>query len=86
MSLARILAVVGVVENGSEHPLGSAVVKYAKAALGAETMSGRVGSFNAVPGCGLGAKVSGIDAMVEAGLEGSQFKNYKNIKSHMPYK
>ena len=36
MSLARIVAAVGVAESGSEHPLGSAVVKYAKVALGAE--------------------------------------------------
>ena len=47
MSLARIVAAVGVAESGSEHPLGSAVVKYARVAVGAE--QGRKDSFHSFP-------------------------------------
>ena len=86
MSLARIVAAVGVAESGSEHPLGSAVVKYARVALGAEQLSGSVSGFQAVPGCGLKATVAGIEEMAAAGLNSAEFRNYKNVRTSMPYK
>lgn len=44
LSLARILAIVGAAESGSEHPLASAIVKYAKIVLGCE-VSAKISDF-----------------------------------------
>ncbi len=89
MSLARVIAVTGLAESGSEHPLGAAVVKFAKAALGVEeggNLGGRVADFQAVSGFGLKATVSGVDSMVEAAAEASEFRNYRNVRTSMPLK
>ena len=44
-----------VISARSEHPLGAAIVKYARRALGAPQLAGSVSGFQAVPGCGLKA-------------------------------
>ncbi|CAO2611603.1 Copper-transporting ATPase 2 [Lemmus lemmus] len=57
LPLRKVLAVVGTAEASSEHPLGVAVTKYCKEELGTETL-GYCTDFQAVPGCGIGCKVS----------------------------
>ena len=51
LTLAHVLAVVGAAESGSEHPLGTAVVKFVCQALGIESVTGaKVSGFRTVPG------------------------------------
>ncbi|KAM5288579.1 copper-transporting ATPase 2 isoform 23-T23 [Ctenodactylus gundi] len=63
LPLRKVLAVVGTAEASSEHPLGVAVTKYCKEELGTETL-GYCTDFQAVPGCGIGCKVSNIDGIL----------------------
>lgn len=49
-------------------------------------LSGSVSGFQAVPGCGLKATVAGIEEMTEKGLNSAEFRNYKNVRTSMPYK
>ncbi|XP_068920696.1 copper-transporting ATPase 2 [Petaurus breviceps papuanus] len=63
LPLRKVLAVVGTAEASSEHPLGMAVTKYCKEELGTETL-GYCTDFQAVPGCGIGCKVSNVEAIL----------------------
>ncbi|XP_004399512.1 PREDICTED: copper-transporting ATPase 2 isoform X3 [Odobenus rosmarus divergens] len=63
MPLRKVLAVVGTAEASSEHPLGMAVTKYCKEELGTETL-GYCMDFQAVPGCGIGCKVSSVEGIL----------------------
>nr|XP_060493245.1 copper-transporting ATPase 2 isoform X3 [Panthera onca] len=66
LPLRKVLAVVGTAEASSEHPLGVAVTKYCKEELGTETL-GYCTDFQAVPGCGIGCKVSNVEGIVAHG-------------------
>ncbi|XP_033114023.1 copper-transporting ATPase 1-like [Anneissia japonica] len=59
-SLKKLLVIVGSAESGSEHPIGSAIVKYTKEKLKTEVLA-NCRDFEAVPGCGLKCTVSGIE-------------------------
>ncbi|CAD7675595.1 unnamed protein product [Nyctereutes procyonoides] len=50
----------------NEHPLGMAVTKYRKEELGTETL-GYCTDFQAVPGCGIGCKVSSVEGILAPG-------------------
>ena len=51
MSLPQILAVVGAAESGSEHPLGTALVKFVTDALAIQSIKGaKLSGFRTVPG------------------------------------
>uniref|UniRef100_A0A8C9P1V4 Copper-transporting ATPase 2 n=1 Tax=Spermophilus dauricus TaxID=99837 RepID=A0A8C9P1V4_SPEDA len=63
LPLRKVLAVVGTAEASSEHPLGVAVTKYCKEELGTETL-GYCMDFQAVPGCGIGCKVSNVEGIL----------------------
>nr|XP_054385033.1 copper-transporting ATPase 2 isoform X1 [Pongo abelii]XP_054385034.1 copper-transporting ATPase 2 isoform X1 [Pongo abelii] len=73
LPLRKVLAVVGTAEASSEHPLGVAVTKYCKEVplplfppsqeLGTETL-GYCTDFQAVPGCGIGCKVSNVEGIL----------------------
>ncbi|XP_072466563.1 copper-transporting ATPase 2 isoform X2 [Notamacropus eugenii] len=63
LPLKKVLAVVGTAEASSEHPLGVAVTKYCKEELGTETL-GYCTDFQAVPGCGIGCKVSNVEGIL----------------------
>uniref|UniRef100_A0A2I3HIQ7 Copper-transporting ATPase 2 n=1 Tax=Nomascus leucogenys TaxID=61853 RepID=A0A2I3HIQ7_NOMLE len=63
LPLRKFLAVVGTAEASSEHPLGVAVTKYCKEELGTETL-GYCTDFQAVPGCGIGCKVSNVEGIL----------------------
>ncbi|KAK2489964.1 hypothetical protein MC885_006374 [Smutsia gigantea] len=66
LPLRKVLAVVGTAEASSEHPLGVAVTKYCKEELGTETL-GYCTDFQAVPGCGIGCRVSSVDGLLANG-------------------
>lgn len=83
MALSRILAIVGAAENGSEHPLASAIVNFVKKSLHCE-ISAKVNNFQAVPGCGLKVQVSSVDLMVEKGDSSAAMIKYKNLKQAIP--
>uniref|UniRef100_A0A671FVM3 P-type Cu(+) transporter n=1 Tax=Rhinolophus ferrumequinum TaxID=59479 RepID=A0A671FVM3_RHIFE len=63
LPLRKVLAVVGTAEASSEHPLGVAVTKYCKEELGTEAL-GYCTDFQAVPGCGIGCKVSNVEGIL----------------------
>ncbi|XP_019524434.1 PREDICTED: copper-transporting ATPase 2 isoform X1 [Hipposideros armiger] len=63
LPLRKVLAVVGTAEASSEHPLGVAVTKYCKEELGTEAL-GYCTDFQAVPGCGIGCKVSSVEGIL----------------------
>ncbi|VTJ91551.1 Hypothetical predicted protein, partial [Marmota monax] len=63
LPLRKVLAVVGTAEASSEHPLGVAVTKYCKEELGTESL-GYCMDFQAVPGCGIGCKVSNVEGIL----------------------
>ena len=75
-SLATLLAIAVTAESSSEHPLAGAIVRFSKAVLGVETVTGRCDQFTAVPGCGLKARVSCLAQMVRAGLETETLAQY----------
>ncbi|XP_005093403.1 copper-transporting ATPase 1 isoform X2 [Aplysia californica] len=62
-SFIKFLAIAGTAETSSEHPIASAILKYVKETLGAESM-GKVSEFSAVPGCGIKCKVSHIEGLL----------------------
>lgn len=62
-TLERFLAVIGTAESGSQHPISTAIVKFAKTVLKSSTV-GVVDDFEAVPGYGLLSTVSGIEAFL----------------------
>lgn len=62
-STADILAAAGAAETGSEHPVGTAIVKFARDALGISVENdsfGIVSDFQVVPGCGLRCTVGSL--------------------------
>nr|KAF6460043.1 ATPase copper transporting beta [Molossus molossus] len=63
LPLRKVLAVVGTAEASSEHPLAVAVTKYCKEELGTEAL-GYCMDFQAVPGCGIGCKVSSVEGVL----------------------
>ncbi|KAK0139070.1 Copper-transporting ATPase 2 [Merluccius polli] len=62
MPLRKVLAVVGTAEASSEHPLGVAIAKHCKEALGSAVL-GYCQDFQAVPGCGIGCRVSNVEQL-----------------------
>jgi len=63
-TLTQLLAIAGTAETSSEHPIGAAVVNYAKKVLCSEVL-GKVTEFQAVSGCGLRCVVSGVAALIQ---------------------
>ncbi|XP_037330803.2 copper-transporting ATPase 2 [Pungitius pungitius] len=63
MPLRRILALVGTAEASSEHPLGAAVARHCKQELASELL-GYCQDFQAVPGCGIGCRVSNVEHLL----------------------
>lgn len=83
-SFAKVVAICGTAEGSSEHPIASAIVKYTKDTLAAETL-GKVQDFQAVPGCGLKCKVSGIESLLtQVDIDG--VKNRRNKQGSLAVK
>ncbi|EEB14125.1 Copper-transporting ATPase, putative [Pediculus humanus corporis] len=76
-SLISLLCVVGTAESNSEHPIGSAIVKFVKKVLGNDSL-GRITSFQSVPGCGLKCTVTQVKDLIEAGKKSELILNYQN--------
>ncbi|CAG7833653.1 unnamed protein product [Allacma fusca] len=80
--LSKLLAIAGVAESSSEHPIGTAIVKFVKTVLGSD-ISGRCENFQAVPGCGLGVSVSFISGMFENIQNSSEFQRFAQMRSQL---
>lgn len=76
-SLVELLAVIGVAESSSEHPIASAIVKFVKEVMGTE-VNGKCSGFQAVPGCGLRCTVSGLEGMLISGRQSEALANFAN--------
>ncbi|KAL3879476.1 hypothetical protein ACJMK2_031772, partial [Sinanodonta woodiana] len=63
-SFVKLIAIAGTAEASSEHPIASAIVKYAKETLKTENL-GKVSDFQAVPGCGLKCSISQMESLLE---------------------
>ena len=75
-----MLSIIGTAESGSEHPLGTAVVKYVKSVIGVETLA-KCDAFSAVPGRGLKANVSEIENLVKIEPSSGALKEREQFKS-----
>ncbi|XP_060556609.1 copper-transporting ATPase 1-like isoform X2 [Ruditapes philippinarum] len=76
-TFVQLLAVAGTAEASSEHPIASAIVKYAKDTLQSECL-GKVTDFQAVPGCGLKCIVSNLESILQS-LDMISVNNRKNL-------
>uniref|UniRef100_A0A8B9GD91 Copper-transporting ATPase 1 n=1 Tax=Amazona collaria TaxID=241587 RepID=A0A8B9GD91_9PSIT len=70
----KMLAIVGTAESNSEHPLGTAITKYCKKELDAETL-GTCTDFQVVPGCGISCKVTNIEGLHSYRLGGEEIES-----------
>lgn len=73
-----ILSVVGCAETNSEHPIGLAIVKYVKEALGTD-LSGTSSNFQTVPGCGMKCTVGNLDQMVNNAKNGKELSDFSSL-------
>jgi len=78
-SLSTLLTLIGTAEASSEHPLGTAIVKYAQKLLGPD-ITGRSEDFQTVPGCGLKVGISYVSGMIERGKHSQGIKDYANYR------
>uniref|UniRef100_A0A8B9GIV8 Copper-transporting ATPase 1 n=1 Tax=Amazona collaria TaxID=241587 RepID=A0A8B9GIV8_9PSIT len=74
----KMLAIVGTAESNSEHPLGTAITKYCKKELDAETL-GTCTDFQVVPGCGISCKVTNIEGLLHRKNKMVEENNIKNV-------
>ena len=90
MPLTRLISIIGAAESGSEHPLATAIVKFATETLEIENISGtKLSGFKAVAGCGLEVKVASVDSMANEGESSVTITNYRNAvgdasRIHLP--
>ncbi|XP_052281912.1 copper-transporting ATPase 1-like isoform X3 [Dreissena polymorpha] len=83
-SFIELIAIAGSAEASSEHPIASAIVKYAKETLKADTL-GRTGDFQAVPGCGLKCSVTNVESLL-TDLDLEALNNRKNTQGSLRVK
>lgn len=75
-----ILAAVGCAETNSEHPIATAITKYARDALGTE-LTGVSSNFQAVPGCGMRCTVSNLSNTIANAKNNSELSNFESLVS-----
>jgi len=83
-SLAKLLAIIGTAEANSEHPIASAIVKYAKETIGSDVIA-QCSNFQAIPGCGLKCSVSNIDSMLAYAAHSEKLINYANQSKNINF-
>ena len=76
-SLARALTIIGAAEVNSEHPIASAIVRFAKEMLNTETF-GKSRNFQAVPGCGIKVVVSNYEQTLRQACLAEKIINFEN--------
>lgn len=76
-SFARVLTILGAAECNSEHPIGTAVVKFVKEILEVDVF-GKTTDFQSVPGCGIKVTVSNFDSSLKRGMQTDKIINYVN--------
>lgn len=76
-TLAQFLAIVGVAENNSEHPIATAISKFCRQALG--NLNAHCDGFKAVSGFGLQCTISGTKHLIEAAMSSEMLLNVKNL-------
>ncbi|XP_069166086.1 copper-transporting ATPase 1 isoform X1 [Procambarus clarkii] len=76
-TLAQFLAIVGVAENNSEHPIATAISKFCRQALG--NLNAHCENFKAVSGFGLQCTISGTQHLVQAAMSSEMLLNVKNL-------
>ncbi|KZS15183.1 Copper transporting pATPase, ATP7a-like protein [Daphnia magna] len=66
--LPKMMAIIGIAETNSEHPIASAITKFVKEALKTDLVA-KCSDFHTVPGCGLRCQVSNLDEMEKSLLQ-----------------
>ena len=77
-SYSQLLAILGTAENKSEHSLAMAVLKFSKESLNMDNF-GKCLKFDAVPGCGLKAKVTKIEEVVKNATPKMNICEYEDL-------
>ncbi|KAK6633615.1 hypothetical protein RUM44_004222 [Polyplax serrata] len=83
-SLATLICLIGTAESNSEHPIGSAIVKFVKKTIGSESL-GKCSSFQSVPGCGLKCTVSHVSSLIQQANASPLLMNYQNQRKVKKY-
>lgn len=76
-SLVRALTVIAAAESSSEHPLGTAIVRYVKELFDVEVF-GKISDFKAVPGCGIKCTITNFETALSKGKNSEKVINYEN--------
>lgn len=76
-SLVRALTIIAAAESSSEHPLGTAIVRYVKDLFDVEVF-GKITDFKAVPGCGIKCTIKNFEAALNKGKQSEKVINYEN--------
>ncbi|KAE8738139.1 hypothetical protein FOCC_FOCC016381 [Frankliniella occidentalis] len=79
-SLSKFLAIVGTAEASSEHPIGSAIVRFVKGVFSSE-ISGKCNNFQTVPGCGLKCTVSHLNSLLSSTSKSDILTTFNNSKN-----
>ena len=79
-SLQKLLVIVGLAESNSEHPIGTAIVKFVKSVIGSDIV-GKCDDFQTVPGCGLRVTVSHVSGMLQSAASSPFMINLKNCQA-----
>ncbi|XP_021954957.1 copper-transporting ATPase 1 isoform X3 [Folsomia candida] len=76
----KLLSIIGVAESNSEHPIGSAIVRFVRATVKSE-LNGKCEDFVIVPGCGLKATVTRVDNNYKSLMDDESQHNLLNARS-----
>ncbi|XP_017781998.1 PREDICTED: copper-transporting ATPase 1 isoform X2 [Nicrophorus vespilloides] len=78
LSPSVIFAVLGCAEKNSEHPIASSIIRFVEETFQCEAI-GSSSDFQAVPGCGLRCKISGIEQVISAAKNSTEFSRFLSV-------